>query len=155
MSQSRISNLQEHKVGAALSANLHLATNAERISGRRASLNVCVAYAFQDEMSSAISTVASVPATSTLPSSTITHLLDASLYTSRNPQWTAPDLLIRTSGVSRISDFLLWQIVEHTTMFVLPCFWPDIGVADVVPVLLAWQAHSIISTVLRVLGISA
>ncbi|MBL67821.1 MAG: isoprenyl transferase [Verrucomicrobiales bacterium] len=35
-----------------------------------------------------------------------------------------PDLLIRTSGEMRISNFLLWQI-SYTEMLVTPTFWPD------------------------------
>lgn len=34
-----------------------------------------------------------------------------------------PDLLIRTSGELRISNFLLWQLA-YTEMFISPCYWP-------------------------------
>ncbi|MBW1674495.1 MAG: isoprenyl transferase [Deltaproteobacteria bacterium] len=43
------------------------------------------------------------------------------LYTSHIPD---PDLLIRTSGEYRISNFLLWQIA-YTEIFVSPILWPD------------------------------
>jgi undecaprenyl diphosphate synthase len=43
------------------------------------------------------------------------------LYTAHMPD---PDLLIRTSGEMRISNFLLWQIA-YTEIYVTPCFWPD------------------------------
>jgi len=43
------------------------------------------------------------------------------LYTSDIPD---PDLLIRTSGEHRISNFLLWQIA-YTEIFVTPTLWPD------------------------------
>jgi undecaprenyl diphosphate synthase len=35
-----------------------------------------------------------------------------------------PDLLIRTSGELRISNFLLWQLA-YSEIFISPCFWPD------------------------------
>ena len=43
------------------------------------------------------------------------------LYTSNIPN---PDLLIRTSGEYRISNFLLWQIA-YTEIFISPVLWPD------------------------------
>jgi len=43
------------------------------------------------------------------------------LYTSKIPD---PDLLIRTGGENRISNYLLWQIA-YSEIIVLPCFWPD------------------------------
>ena len=46
-----------------------------------------------------------------------------SLYTSSMPD---PDLLIRTSGEYRVSNFLLWQIA-YTEFYVTPTLWPDFG----------------------------
>ena len=43
------------------------------------------------------------------------------LYTSHYPD---PDLLIRTSGEMRVSNFLLWQI-SYSEFVVTPTFWPD------------------------------
>lgn len=43
------------------------------------------------------------------------------LYTKDIPD---PDLLIRTSGEQRISNFLLWQLA-YTEFFFTPTFWPD------------------------------
>ncbi|MGN6584501.1 MAG: isoprenyl transferase [Rhizobiaceae bacterium] len=40
-----------------------------------------------------------------------------------------PDLVIRTSGEQRLSNFLLWQAAYAELVF-LPCFWPDFSVAD-------------------------
>nr|MBP6603610.1 undecaprenyl diphosphate synthase family protein [Verrucomicrobiales bacterium] len=43
------------------------------------------------------------------------------LYTAGTPD---PDLLIRTSGECRVSNFLLWQI-SYAEMVITPTFWPD------------------------------
>jgi undecaprenyl diphosphate synthase len=43
------------------------------------------------------------------------------LYTRNIPD---PDLLIRTSGEMRVSNFLLWQI-SYTELVVTPTLWPD------------------------------
>jgi undecaprenyl diphosphate synthase len=40
--------------------------------------------------------------------------------------WHDPDLLIRTSGEMRISNFLLWQI-SYTEFYVTETLWPDFG----------------------------
>ena len=53
------------------------------------------------------------------------HIRQA-LYTADIPD---PDLLIRTSGEMRVSNFLLWQIA-YTELWVTPTLWPDFGPAD-------------------------
>ena len=40
-----------------------------------------------------------------------------------------PDLLIRTSGEMRVSNFLLWQIA-YTELWITPTYWPDFGPVD-------------------------
>ena len=47
--------------------------------------------------------------------------LAARLYTAA---WPDPDLLIRTSGEQRISNFLLWQLA-YAELYVTPVLWPD------------------------------
>ena len=48
-------------------------------------------------------------------------ILSQELYTSNIPD---PDLLIRTGGENRISNFLLWQLA-YTELFMTNMFWPD------------------------------
>jgi len=48
-------------------------------------------------------------------------MVSRALYTSDMPD---PDLLIRTSGESRISNFLLWQIA-YSEIYLAPALWPD------------------------------
>ena len=42
---------------------------------------------------------------------------------------TPPDLLIRTGGEKRVSNFLLWQMA-YTEFFFTSCYWPDFGKAE-------------------------
>lgn len=51
------------------------------------------------------------------------------------------DILVRTSGVSRLSDFMLWQCTEHTHLHFVDKFWPQFGLFDLVPIILDWQRH--------------
>ncbi len=54
------------------------------------------------------------------------ELISAHLYTSDMPD---PDLLIRTSGELRLSNFLLWQL-SYTEIHVTPKLWPEFTKAD-------------------------
>ncbi len=53
-------------------------------------------------------------------------LISSRLYTAGMPD---PDLLIRTAGEMRISNYLLWQI-SYAELFVSPVLWPDFGIED-------------------------
>ena len=57
------------------------------------------------------------------------------LYTRDIPD---PDLLIRTSGEMRISNFLLWQIA-YTEIFVTPTLWPDFSRDELLEILKDYQ----------------
>jgi undecaprenyl diphosphate synthase len=59
------------------------------------------------------------------------------LYTDGIPD---PDLLIRTSGEMRISNFLLWQIA-YTELWITPVLWPDFGPADLYRAVLDFQGR--------------
>ena len=49
------------------------------------------------------------------------------------------DLLIRTSGVERLSDFMLWQCHQDTEIVFLKCLWPEFDLWTFLPVLVEWQ----------------
>jgi undecaprenyl diphosphate synthase len=49
-----------------------------------------------------------------------------------------PELLIRTSGETRISNFLLWQIA-YTELYFTPVFWPDFGKKELFEAILSYQ----------------
>ncbi|KAF3086930.1 cis-prenyltransferase, variant 2 [Orbilia oligospora] len=57
------------------------------------------------------------------------------LFTADNPPL---DLLIRTSGVERLSDFMLWQAHQDTDIEFVDCMWPEFDVWHFLPILLGW-----------------
>ena len=57
------------------------------------------------------------------------------LYTAA---WPDPDLLIRTSGEMRISNFLLWQLA-YAEIWVTPVLWPDFTRQDLFRAILDFQ----------------
>jgi undecaprenyl diphosphate synthase len=66
-----------------------------------------------------------------------THVSRA-LYTAEVPD---PDLLIRTSGEMRISNFLLWQIA-YTELWITPTLWPDFGASDLYRAVAEFQGRT-------------
>ena len=65
------------------------------------------------------------------------ELIADHLYTRDIPD---PDLLIRTSGEMRISNFLLWQIA-YTEIYVTPTLWPDFGKDELLQILKDFQSR--------------
>lgn len=63
------------------------------------------------------------------------HLFENYLYTAGLPEL---DLLIRTSGELRISNFLLWQIA-YTELYFTPVLWPDFRGNDLLKAIIAFQ----------------
>lgn len=63
------------------------------------------------------------------------ELISSNLYTSSCPD---PDLLIRTSGEMRISNFLLWQIA-YAELYVTETLWPDFTRRDLLQAILEYQ----------------
>ncbi|KAK0555976.1 cis-prenyltransferase [Tilletia horrida] len=49
------------------------------------------------------------------------------------------DLLVRTSGVRRLSDFMLWQCNTNTQLCFVDCYWPQFGLRHLIPILLNYQ----------------
>lgn len=62
-------------------------------------------------------------------------MIEQHLYSAGLPD---PDLLIRTSGELRISNFLLWQLA-YTEIYITPTFWPDFGLTDLLEAILNFQ----------------
>lgn len=62
--------------------------------------------------------------------------LEDHLFTKGNPPL---DILIRTSAVERLSDFMLWQCHENTEIVFLNVMWPEFDLWHFLPVLLGWQ----------------
>jgi undecaprenyl diphosphate synthase len=92
--------------------------------GTRMRLNLAISYGARAEIVEAARRLAERVAQGTLvPGEIDEDLFAAQLTTADCPD---PDLLIRTSGEMRISNFMLWQLA-YTEMYVTPVLWPDFG----------------------------
>src|SRR5215471_5407617 len=108
---SSVSRRIEH-VAAATAANTGL------------TLVMAFNYGGRDELVDAFRTLARRVEAGDLRAEDIDEVrVSRALYTDGIPD---PDLLIRTSGEMRISNFLLWQIA-YTELWVTPTLWPDFG----------------------------
>lgn len=85
-------------------------------------LNLALSYGGRAEILDAVKQIATEVQAGTLSPDALTEQdISARLY---HPEIPDPDLLIRTSGEMRVSNFLLWQIA-YTEIYVSPVLWPD------------------------------
>jgi undecaprenyl diphosphate synthase len=95
---------------------------AETADGKALALNVCISYSARAEIARAARLLAeSARAGRIDPAAIDEDAVGRLLYTA---EWPDPDLLIRTSGEMRISNFLLWQLA-YAELYVTPVLWPD------------------------------
>lgn len=103
--------------------------DAERttLDNSRIDVNICINYGSRDEILRATRSLARQVAAGELAADRIdANLFERELLTAGVPD---PDLLIRTSGEQRISNFLLWQCAYSELVFV-EALWPDFGKDD-------------------------
>ncbi|KAF8517522.1 Decaprenyl diphosphate synthase-like protein [Hysterangium stoloniferum] len=106
----------------------------------KAILNIMIAYTARDEMATAVQTVVRRTLDEKSSPDLITEEdIDRELYvTSVGNPWPV-DILVRTSGVKRFSDFLLWQCSEDVQVHFIPVNWPDIGFSHIFQIILDYQ----------------
>jgi undecaprenyl diphosphate synthase len=103
---------------------------------RRLRLNLFISYGSRAELVRAAQLLARDVTDGRLTADNITEAdFQARLYTADCPD---PDLLIRTSGEQRISNFLLWQ-VAYAELFISPVLWPDFGRRELYEAIIDYQ----------------
>jgi di-trans,poly-cis-decaprenylcistransferase len=98
----------------------------EKESEKNTDLTLCIAlsYGSRQEILSAVKKIAAKVKEGSMDISQITQdVFSEELYTKEIPD---PDVLIRTSGEQRISNYLLWQSA-YTELFFTNTLWPDFG----------------------------
>jgi undecaprenyl diphosphate synthase len=115
----------------------HVVTETEKNTG----LNLLMAFNYggRDELLDAFRALARRVQAGELAPDTISEAdVTGALYTDGVPD---PDLLIRTSGEMRVSNFLLWQIA-YTELWITPTLWPDFGASDLYRAVVDFQRRS-------------
>ena len=102
----------------------------------RLQLGLCISYSAREELARAARMIAADVEAGRLDIENIDEqAVSSRLYTASLPD---PDLLIRTSGEQRISNFLLWQLA-YTELYVTSVLWPDFTREDLFEAILDYQ----------------
>ncbi len=108
------------------------------VTGRNRSmtLNLALSYGARDEIARMVRSIAEKSVSGhILPDGIDELLISQHLDTAGFPD---PDLLIRTSGEMRISNFLLWQIA-YSELYITHTLWPDFGKEEYIRILTEYQ----------------
>ena len=144
-----LSNLMEHDIRLVAIGRLELLPGgvqaelrnvmARTAQNRGMRLNLAINYSGRAELVDAVnSALENARFNGKLDSLEITEeIIAAHLYTANLDD---PDLLIRTSGEMRVSNFLLWQIA-YSELYITETLWPDFTRAELLKALLEYQAR--------------
>lgn len=117
------------RVQNALAETKRATAHCEKIN-----LVLALNYGSRNEIARAVSKIVSQGfAPEEITEELISRHLDTSL-------WGDPDLLIRTSGELRVSNFLLWQI-SYAEIYVTDVLWPDFSPSHLMEAMLAYQGR--------------
>ena len=103
-------------------------------------LTLCLALSYSSrwEITDAVKKISQEVATGVLKAEDITdETVSAHLTTARMPD---PDLLIRTGGDKRVSNFLLWQIA-YSEIYITDKYWPDFSKEDFCRAIVEYQSR--------------
>ncbi len=112
--------------------------SAIKTTEKNSGLNLVLALSYSSrwEMVEAVKDIAAKVKEGKIDPSTVTEqTISNHLTTAGMPD---PELLIRTSGEMRISNFLLWQIA-YTELYITPVLWPDFSKDDLYTAILDYQ----------------
>jgi undecaprenyl diphosphate synthase len=99
-------------------------------------LNLALSYGSRDEITRAVKNLAIDVKNGLINPEDITEsMISDRLFTAGIPD---PDLMIRTSGEMRISNFLMWQL-SYAEIFFTPTLWPDFNEAEYKKILKDYQ----------------
>ncbi|KAG7093590.1 hypothetical protein E1B28_007256 [Marasmius oreades] len=113
-------------------------------------LNLCMPYSSRDEITTAVESCVREAVTEftskgfsgseeASPMNITPEKITSRLMTTQCGSPPQVDILIRTSGVTRFSDYMLWQCNENTQVHFVDAYWPEFGLLDFVPIILQYQ----------------
>ncbi len=144
--KSELEEMMEHSIRLNALGDIHelpkgvnrllIDTMNKTAANREMILNLALSYSGRSEIVRAAQQLAAACVAKQLKPADINEsILSDHLYTADMPD---PDLLIRTSGEQRISNFLLWQ-TAYTELYVSPVYWPDFREPQLIEALADYQ----------------
>ncbi|MBQ7793709.1 MAG: isoprenyl transferase [Clostridia bacterium] len=102
-------------------------------------MNIALNYGAREELTTAVRGIADDVQKGEITVGDISpELISSRLYTGGQPD---PDLLIRTSGEIRLSNFMLWQLA-YSEMYFTDKLWPDFTVRDLEDAIIEYQRRN-------------
>ncbi|XP_037025749.1 dehydrodolichyl diphosphate synthase complex subunit DHDDS-like [Bradysia coprophila] len=106
----------------------------------RAVWNIAFAYTSRDEMTESVRTIVNGVQQLELNVDDINdNLFRSCMYMSKTPD---PDLIVRTSGETRLSDFLMYQC-STSIIYCSDTLWPELGIWQLLIVIFYYQQHKL------------
>ena len=107
-------------------------------AGQTMTFVLALNYSSRSEITTAVQTLAAKVAAGEIAAEQINEqMISSALYTSFMPD---PDLIIRTSGECRLSNFMMWQ-ASYAEFYFTPVLWPDFDKAELGKALEAFSAR--------------
>lgn len=105
-------------------------------STNSAILNICFPYTSRDDIATSMRDIVQESEKRNIDPDTIDeHMLEQHMFTKDCPPL---DMLVRTSGVERLSDFMLWQSHQNCVVEFVDCLWPEFEPWRFGSILLRW-----------------
>ena len=102
-------------------------------------LNLALSYGSREEITNAVKLIAKKIKSKEMDPNDITQdLISNHLYTKTMPD---PDLIIRTSGENRLSNFLMWQ-AAYSEIYISETLWPDFSKDEFIEILKNYQKRN-------------
>ena len=107
-------------------------------AGQTMTFVLALNYSSRSEITTAVQTLAAKVAAGEIAAEQIDEqMISSALYTGFMPD---PDLIIRTSGECRLSNFMMWQ-ASYAEFYFTPVLWPDFDKAELEKALEAFSAR--------------
>ncbi|SIO73305.1 cis-prenyltransferase, dehydrodolichyl diphosphate synthase [Babesia microti strain RI] len=103
-------------------------------------LNLCVSYGGRNEIKRSLKRVGKTTSKNKLNDIALKRLFWKNLYTGHSPR---PDILIRTSGENRISDFMIYQVSEFTSIYFHQMLWPEFRISSLIAILVHYTVFKV------------